>query len=138
AVLVVNKATEVLGVAEQFLTGEILYREEKPDEAFTALREAVRREDALRYAEPPDWIILVRHALGAALLQSGRYTEAEQVYRDDLRRHPDNGWSLFGLTRTLELQSKLGEAQTAHARFEKAWADADIRLTSSCFCLSHP
>jgi Flp pilus assembly protein TadD len=99
-VIVVNKAVDVLGVAEHLLSGEILYREDKPDEAFAALREAVRREDALRYSEPPDWLIPVRHALGAALVQSGRYGEAERVYRDDLGRHPENGWSLFGLARS--------------------------------------
>ena len=99
ATIVVNKAIDVLGVAEQLLTGEMLYREGKHDEAFAALREAVKREDGLRYAEPPDWIIPVRHALGAVLVQSRRYGEAEQVYRDDLKRHPENGWSLFGLAR---------------------------------------
>jgi len=131
---VINKAVDVLDVAQQLLTGEILYREAKPDEAFAALREAVRREDALRYSEPPDWIIPVRHALGAALMQSGRHAEAEQVYRDDLNRHPENGWSLFGLARSLELQGKTDEASRVRTRFDKAWADADIKLSSSCFC----
>src|SRR5262249_35188064 len=113
---------------------EILYREGKPDEAFAALRDAVKREDGLRYAEPPDWIIPVRHALGAALLQSRRYGEAEQVYRDDLKRHPENGWSLFRLARCLELNGNAEEARSVRARFEKAWVDADIKLSSSCFC----
>jgi tetratricopeptide (TPR) repeat protein len=134
AVIVVNKAVDVLGVAEHLLAGEILDREGKPEEAFAALREAVRREDALRYAEPPDWIIPVRHALGAALMQHGRLGEAERVYRDDLERHPENGWSLFGLARSLELQGKADEARRVRAKFEKAWADADVELSSSCFC----
>jgi tetratricopeptide (TPR) repeat protein len=134
ATIVVNKAVEVLGVAEQLLAGEILYREGKADEAFAAMREAVRREDALRYAEPPDWIIPVRHALGAALMQSGRYDAAERVYRDDLERHPENGWALFGLARSLELQGNADEAARVRTRFEKAWADADVKLPSSCFC----
>jgi len=134
SLIVINKAVDVLGVAEQLLTGEILYREAKPDEAFAALREAVRREDALRYSEPPDWIIPVRHALGAALMQSGRHAQAEQVYRDDLKRHPENGWSLFGLARSLELQGKTDEANRVRGRFEKAWADADVKLSASCFC----
>ncbi len=124
----------MLGVAEQFVTGEILYREGKADEAFAALREAVRREDALRYSEPPDWVIPVRHALGAALLRSGRHAEAERTYREDLLRHPENGWSLFGLARSLELQGKTDEAARIRARFDKAWTDADVKLSSSCFC----
>lgn len=136
ATIVVNKAVDVLGVAEHLLTGEVLYREGKPDEAFAALREAVRREDALRYAEPPDWSIPVRHALGAALIRSDLYGEAERVYRDDLERNPENGWSLFGLARSLELQGKADEARRVRARFAKAWADADVKLSSSCFCQS--
>jgi tetratricopeptide (TPR) repeat protein len=134
ALIVINKAVDVLGVAEKLLEGEILYRDSKPDTAFTALREAVRREDALRYSEPPDWIIPVRHSLGAALMQSRRYAEAEHVYRDDLTRHPENGWSLFGLARSLELQGKTDDAVGTRARFEKAWADADVKLSASCFC----
>ena len=136
ATIVVNKAVDVLGVAEHLLTGEVLYREGKPDEAFAALREAVRREDALRYAEPPDWSIPVRHALGAALIRSDLYGEAERVYRGDLERNPENGWSLFGLARSLELQGKADEARRVRARFAKAWADADVKLSSSCFCQS--
>ena len=81
------------------LDGEILYRAGKQDAGFERLREAVRHEDALRYDEPPDWIQPVRHALGAALLQSGRFTEAETVFRADLEKLPGNGWSLFGLGR---------------------------------------
>ena len=30
-------------------------------------------------------------------MKSGRFAEAEEVYRDDLARLPDNGWSLYGL-----------------------------------------
>jgi Flp pilus assembly protein TadD len=132
--IVINKAVEVLGVAELLITGELLYREGKPNEAFIALREAVGREDALRYSEPPDWILPVRHVLGAALMQSGRYSEAERVYRADLERHPENGWSLFGLARSLELQEKVVEAMRVRKRFEEAWTDADVQLVSSCFC----
>jgi tetratricopeptide (TPR) repeat protein len=130
-----SPASTLLDVAEHLLAGEVLYREGKEDEAFGALREAVRAEDALGYDEPPDWIQPVRHALGAALLESGRFREAEAVYREDLRRLPDNGWSLFGLMRALDLQGQAGEADKVRARWEEVWKDADVRLSSSCFCL---
>jgi predicted Zn-dependent protease len=129
-----NKGTDLLAVAEHLLLGEILYRERKVDEAIAELREAVRLEDALRYAEPPDWIHPVRHALGATLLAERRAAEAEAVYRDDLARLPENGWSLFGLARSLRLQGKSAEAAAVEARFEKVWKDADVKITSSCFC----
>ena len=50
-------------------------------------------------------------------MQAGRYAEAEQVYRDDLTRLPENGWSLYGLARSLELQHNNDEAASVEARF---------------------
>jgi hypothetical protein len=48
----------------------------------------IAAEDKLRYSEPSDWVVPVRHALGAFLLKDGQATEAEAVYREDLRRWP--------------------------------------------------
>ena len=92
------------------------------------------REDALRYDEPPDWIQPIRHALGATLMQERRYAEAEQVYREDLRKLPDNGWSLYGLARALRLQDESEEAAEVEARFDAVWDGADTQLRSSCYC----
>jgi len=130
-----NPAADILGIAERTLAGEILYREGKTDEAVAALREAARREDNLHYIEPPAWIQPVRHALGAALMDARRYSDAEAVYRDDLAHYPDNGWSLFGLSRSLKMQGKNAEASAVTIRFEKIWQHADLKLSSSCFCL---
>jgi tetratricopeptide (TPR) repeat protein len=129
-----NKALDLMNVAEHLLAGEIDYRAGNVSAGLAALREAVKLEDQLRYAEPPDWIHPVRHALGAALLQEGRAAEAEQVYREDLAKLPENGWSLFGLARSLRLQGKTDAAQEFEARFRQAWKDADVTITSSCFC----
>jgi arylsulfatase A-like enzyme len=129
-----NQADDILNVAQHLLAGEILYREGQVEPALDELRQAVRLEDLLRYSEPPDWIHPVRHALGATLLQEGRAAEAEGVYRADLARQPHNGWSLFGLARSLRLQDKPEEAQQIEAQFTDAWRDADVKITSSCFC----
>ena len=93
----------------------------------------MKREDALRYDEPPDWIQPVRHALGAALVKANRPVEAAAVYREDLKRLPENGWSLFGLAKALKMQ-KSDEAGEFQERFAKIWANADVKLMSSCFC----
>ena len=131
-----NPLNDVLEIAARLLDGEILLREGEIEAALAALREAVEREDKLRYAEPPAWTQPVRHALGAALLQRARLAEAEEVYREDLARTPDNGWSLFGLAQALRLQNKNpAEAADLEARFKRVWAKADVTLTSSCFCL---
>jgi tetratricopeptide (TPR) repeat protein len=130
-----NKAIDILGVAEKMLAGEILYRESQTDAAVAALREAVRREEHLHYIEPPAWIQPSRHTLGATLMDAKRYADAEAVYRDDLTHYPENGWSLYGLSRSLRLQGKTAEALTVSMRFDKAWQHADVKLKSSCFCL---
>jgi Flp pilus assembly protein TadD len=129
-----NSCQALLAIATPMLDGEILIREGKLDEGLSQLRTAVSAEDALRYDEPPGWILPVRHSLGANLMQAGRFAEAEQVYRDDLTRLPENGWSLFGLARSLVLQQKRDEAAVVEARYHKIWSKADVQITSSCLC----
>ncbi|MCM2315404.1 MAG: tetratricopeptide repeat protein [Thermoanaerobaculia bacterium] len=130
-----NSGSDILDVAEQVMNGEILFRSGKIDEGIAALREGAKREDALRYDEPPDWIQPVRHPLGAALLQAGRFAEAEAVFREDLARLPDNGWALYGLGRALRLQKKNKEAAAVEAEFKRVWKDGDVKLKSACLCL---
>jgi tetratricopeptide (TPR) repeat protein len=130
-----NSGSDVLDVAEQLMKGEILYRSGRADEGLAALREAALREDKLRYDEPPDWILPVRHALGAALLQSGRFAEAEAVFREDLAKLPGNGWALYGLSRALRLQKKAVEAAATEKQFDGIWKQADIQIKSACLCL---
>lgn len=129
-----NLMGDLLGVAEHMLAGEILLREGSRDAGLAELREAVKREDALHYDEPPGWIIPVRHSLGASLMSVGRYAEAEEVYRADLKKLPANGWSLFGLAESLAQQGRKAEAEIVRAQFQRSWARADTIITSSCFC----
>jgi tetratricopeptide (TPR) repeat protein len=130
-----NAAPDILDVAESLLKGEILYREGRVDEGIAALREAVAREDKLRYDEPPDWIQPVRHALGAALLGAGRFAEAEAVFREDLARLPENGWGLYGLHRALQMQKKGADSAAVEKRFDAVWQEADLKIKSPCLCL---
>ena len=129
-----NPATAILAVAMPMVEGEILVREGRLDDGFAALRQAAAAEDKLHYDEPPGWILPARHALGANLMAHGRYTAAEQVYRDDLARLPNNGWSLFGLGDALSQQGKHTEAEPILAQFRQMWREADISIKSSCFC----
>jgi tetratricopeptide (TPR) repeat protein len=129
-----NLGRDVLKVAGDLLKGEILYREGRKEEGIAALRKAVAFEDALNYDEPPDWIHPVRHALGAVLLREGRHAEAETVFREDLAKHPGNGWSLFGLQESLKGQGLEKDAAEAGSRFQKSWNTADYDLTSPCAC----
>lgn len=84
-------------------------------------RAAVAAQDKMRYDEPADWYYPIRESLGSALLRSGRFAEAEQVFRDDLSRNPRNPRSLFGLWKTLEAEKKANEAAWVKTSFESAW-----------------
>ena len=130
-----NSCEALLAVAIPMVEGEILIAEGKIDSGIEQLRAAIQKEDALKYDEPPGWLIPVRHSLGAVLMKQQRFAEAEQVYRDDLARLPENGWSLLGLAESLRKQKKNADeiAQT-QAQFEKVWAKADLTITTSCLC----
>ena len=123
-----------MGIARNMAAGEIAYKSGDAATAFKLLREAVEMEDKLVYDEPPGWMQPVRHALGALLLAEGRAAEAEQVYREDLKRLPNNGWSLYGLAQALKAQGKPAEAAEYEAQFQKIWAKADTKINSSCLC----
>jgi tetratricopeptide (TPR) repeat protein len=130
-----NTQEALLALTARMVEGEILVRENKLDAGIAELREAIKLEDALNYDEPPGWLIPVRHSLGATLMQNGRYAEAEQVYREDLARLPENGWSLYGLASSLKAQQKNpSEAAATKEKFGKLWAKADTKITSSCLC----
>lgn len=129
-----NPVNKVLPIAKAVIEGELLWREGKKEEAFARLRGGIEAEDALVYDEPPAWMLPVRHALGALLMADGRAEEAEKVYREDLERNRNNGWALVGLQQSLSSQGKQAEAQAIEPRIKAAWARADFRPHSSCYC----
>ena len=120
-----------LSIAVHALSGEIATRHGDLEAGINHFREAVKIEDAGLYFEPPKWYYPIRHSLGAALVKAGRNAEAEKVYREDLRRFPENGWSLFGLAQALRAQRKNADADAVEVRFRRAWASTDVTLTAS-------
>ncbi len=123
----------LLNIASNIVRGEIAAGRGRFDDAIALLDEAVRLEDGLMYNEPPDWPTPVRQILGAVLLDAGRPAQAEIVYWADLKKNPENGYSLFGLWQCLSEQERGDEAAAVRARFDAAWANADTKLTSSAF-----
>jgi tetratricopeptide (TPR) repeat protein len=122
----VNTGKRMLGIASNHLHGEIAAAQGRMDEAVRRMRAAVALEDGATYMEPPDWFTPVRSSLGATLLRADRAREAELVFEEDLKRHPENGWSLRGLAASLERQGKQHEADAVRARQARAWARADV------------
>ena len=120
-------------IAERTVAAELALARKDQEAAIAALREAVEIEDRIPYDEPPGWHAPVRQTLGAVLLAAHRPAEAELVYREELRRNPDNGWSLRGLSDSLAAQKRMDEARQAEQQFAAAWAHADVRLAQSRF-----
>jgi tetratricopeptide (TPR) repeat protein len=124
-------AGELLGIARRVLASEIAGAREEKDERIRLLEEAVVAYDALPYYEPQGWDHPPRLLLGEALLEAGRGTEAEFVYREDLAQHRSNGWALLGLARALEAQGQTEAAAEVRALFTEAWRHADVELSGS-------
>ena len=127
------RAKNVLQMAANVLGGELAAKANDVAAAERLLRAAVTEQDTHWFTEPPPWYFPVRQSLGAVLLQANRAADAEQVYREDLRRNPGNGWSLFGLAQSLRAQGKTAEAADVDRQFQRAWRSADVKLTASRF-----
>jgi tetratricopeptide (TPR) repeat protein len=133
-----NKVHDVLPIARHMLAGELAYREGRLEDAWAALELGIAAEDRLIYDEPPGWMIPVRHAMGALLLEAGDPARAEALYRQDQKNHPGNGWSLLGLQQALEAQDKGRLARRTAKKLDAAWATLSERPTSSCLCAPMP
>jgi tetratricopeptide (TPR) repeat protein len=128
-----NAARPLYQIGQLKARARIASAEGNRDQAIKLLTDAVRLEDGLAYNEPSDMIFPTRHLLGAELLAGGRAAEAEAVYREDLRRHPNNGWAYFGLGEALAAQKKDADAGQAKRSFEEAWRRADVSLAAAAY-----
>jgi tetratricopeptide (TPR) repeat protein len=120
-------------LANRILAAELAGLRDNTERRIRGLEEAVGLQDKLPYMEPPYWYFPVRQGLGAALVQAGRYAEAEKAYHEDLKRQPENGWSLFGLLQCLRARGDTEAALGVEKRFRDAWKNADVALTTSWF-----
>jgi tetratricopeptide (TPR) repeat protein len=117
-------------------------RQQYHENAVSEWKRAVAIVDSFPYMEPPLWPLNIQACLGQALLDEGRFEEAEEVYRHDLREWPGNIWSSKGLVLALRGQVEEGggggrkEEELRHAQlgFEEAARYVDFELGErSCF-----
>ena len=127
----VNTAYSIVAIADQLLQADIARARGMVREARSFLASASDLEDRLTYMEPPDWPIPVRQLQGAALLEAGRADEAEAAFTADLKKFPENGWSLSGLHASLDRQGKQADAAAVRARLERVWSGADTALAAA-------
>lgn len=120
-----NQPGDVGKVASALLAGRIAEAKGDSDAAIAAYQRAVAAEDALSYDEPADWFYPTRETLGGALLRAGKPGEAEAVFREDLKRNPNNPRSLFGLSEALKAQKK-PSAKYAQS-FKQMWKGGPLK-----------
>ena len=127
AMMSLSPSASLLAVAAAMIQAKLAEGAGDTAGAIAAWTKAVEAEDALAYDEPPAWYYPTRESLGGAYLRAGRFAEAESVFREDLKRNPGNGRSLFGLSQALQGQQKSPEAAKVRAQFEEAWKAADVK-----------
>lgn len=126
-------ATAMLRIAEAWLAGKVAEGQGDLKSAIAHLERAVKGEDEMPYMEPAYWPIPVRPTLGAALLKAGRASEAEAIFRQDVKLWPRNGWGLLGLEASLRAQGKTDSASLVQQEFNEAWKRADTKLNLDWF-----
>jgi tetratricopeptide (TPR) repeat protein len=127
----INNVFDLCMIASKTLDGEINAKEKNYSTAISFLREAIAKEDALNYDEPPDWFFSVRHHLGAVLINDGKFQEAVKVYEQDLKIYRENGWALKGLMNAYKKLGNSRKYEETKSRFEKSWQFSDIKISSS-------
>jgi len=129
-----DDVVKVMQIAREMMAGEIEYKAGNVAIGLDHLRAAVAAEDELEYSEPSPWLVPTRHSLGALLLEQGEVAEAEPLYRQDLKLHAGNIWSLQGLTECLERSGQTAEAAEVRAQLEKVREQATVDVQASCYC----
>ena len=124
-----HPAKNLIGALGGILEGELYRADGDLDKAIASLERGVELYNKLIYDEPETLPFAAQHWLGAALLEAKRYPDAERVYREELAKHPGNGWSLFGLKAALDGQGK--PSADVQKQFEAAWARSDAWIQSS-------
>ena len=89
--------------------------------AVARFERAAELQEALPYTEPPYWYYPIRQSLAAALLQAGRYADAERQFQRALARAPANGWSYYGLAELYKARGTTPAAKKAEADLAKTW-----------------
>lgn len=82
---------------------------------------AAALQDGLTYMEPPYWYYPVRQSLAVALMQAGRLDDAEEQFKQALKRAPANGWSWCGLAELYRSRGRADEAAKLDSGLARIW-----------------
>ena len=126
-----HQAKQLLSIAAGILEGEIQRIAGDLAGAIASFQTAAAAQVALVYDEPEPLPFSAFHWLGAALIEAKRFDDAETAYRTELKDHPLNGWSLFGLQQALA--GKGVKSPDVDADLARSWLRADTWIRASRF-----
>jgi tetratricopeptide (TPR) repeat protein len=127
----VHAAKNLLSIVAGILEGEIQRTAGDLDAAIASFQRAAEAQEALVYDEPEPLPFSAFHWLGAALLDARRFADAEKAYRTELKDHPHNGWSLYGLKLATEGMGK--DPADVATDLTTSWSRSDTWIQSSRF-----
>ncbi len=121
---------KILEIAYLDLEGQLAFVNGNFSEQIENLEYALTLEQSMYLGMLP-WYMPVQQAIGAAYLKAGMPEKAEQAFKEDLKKNPNNGWSLYGLKKSLQAQNR--STVTVDKELQAHWKYADISLVSSRF-----
>lgn len=124
----INTVYDLVQISEKVLKAEILAHEKDFKTSIAILREAIAMEDALNYNEPPDWFFSIRHHLGQILIKNGQHRVAIELYEEDLKNYPNNGWAHHGLKQAYTLLNDTENVSKMEELIAKSWEYADFEI----------
>tara|TARA_R110002096_G_scaffold170131_2_gene342180 strand:- start:1840 stop:3459 length:1620 start_codon:yes stop_codon:yes gene_type:complete len=126
-----HSGENLLSILGYILEGEIFSVEGDLAKAEIDFRKATEFYDKLTYDEPEPLPFSPRSWLGAILITQSKFSEAISVFEEELKHHPNNGWSLFGIKQAKEAQGIMdSEIDIA---FETSWARSDTWIRGTKF-----
>ena len=113
-------------VAKARLAAEIALAEGRTDAALALQAQGVAAAKFVDRTEPPMLAAGSRLVLGDMQLKAAQWAQAEASFRADLAEHPDSGWALRGLLRSLQAQKRAAaELAGVQAALARSFAAAD-------------
>lgn len=128
-----NFGFALMQVAENILAGILANHFGHSEQTFMYLNKANELQAKLTSADPPPWYFPTRRLLGEYFLKSDQYAQAKLLFLEDLKKYPENGWSLYRLA---QAEHHLGDevsAKNTERQFNIAWKEADIKVPISLF-----
>jgi len=122
---------KLLEIANHLALGQIELASMNLDASIMHFKMAVNVQDALPYREPEFWYYPTRQSLGHALLINEDFNEAVNVFNQDLKSYPRNGWSYYGLFKAHKALGNIQLSNEALAKHQKIWQMSDVQLKSS-------